>query len=334
MNNAFSDHKGYRVMVLGAGVSGLTCGIRLLEKGFRVQIIADRVPPYTTSDVAPAYWSPFRVYPEGRVLKWGRYTYGQFIDLSAERGTGVSLIRLMELYDHQVTNPWWEKAVPECVRANQSEVPPGFEDAYIVEVPLIETPIYMEYLVRRFNRLGGHIEKLNEGITSIEDLYREDAIIVNCSGLGAYEVCDDREVYPIRGQIVRTTNPGLTRCYHYESANNEITYIVPRSGDCVLGGTAEEHNWNTEIEEETAKKILDNCRKIEPSLIGAKILENRVGLRPGRNEVRLEIERVSDTCAVIHNYGHGGAGFTLSWGCAEEVIGLAEQFLSDETKLI
>jgi D-amino-acid oxidase len=330
MNSAFSDHKDYGVIVLGAGVSGLTCGIRLLEKGLRVKIIAHCVPPHTTSNIAPAYWSPFRVHPEGRVLRWGRYSYEVFINLSAESCTGVSLIRLMELYDHQVPNPWWEKAVPECVRANPSEVPLGFKEAYLVEVPLIETPIYMEYLVRRFNHLGGYIHKLDKGITSIKDLYREDVIIVNCSGLGAYEVCDDKNVYPIRGQIVRTTNPGLSLCYHYEGAKNEITYIVPRSGDCILGGTAEERNWNTGVEEQIAKKILYNCQKIEPALREAKVLENRVGLRPGRNEVRLEIEKVSNTCAVVHNYGHGGAGFTLSWGCAEEVSELVGQFFAEE----
>ncbi len=55
---------------------------------------------------------------------------------------------------------------------------------------------------------------------------------------------------------------------------------------------------------------------------------------PVRNEVRLEIEKVSNTSAVIHNYGHGGAGFSLSWGCAEEVAGLVEQFSTEEIKSI
>jgi len=44
-----------------------------------------------------------------------------------------------------------------------------------------------------------------------------------------------------------------------------------------------------------------------------------VGLRPSRKEVRLEIESLSSGRWAIHNYGHGGAGVTLSWGCADEV---------------
>ena len=55
-----------------------------------------------------------------------------------------------------------------------------------------------------------------------------------------------------------------------------------------------------------------------------KVFAERVGLRPFRKSgVRLERDQLSDGRTVIHNYGHGGAGFTLSWGCAEEVCGLA-----------
>lgn len=319
--------KNREVLILGCGVSGLTCGIRLMEKDFGVQIIAHSLPPDTTSDIAAAYWSPFRVYPEGRVLEWGRSSYREFVNLSAKPGTGVSLIELMELYDHKVVNPWWERAVPECVRANKNQVPSGFIDAYVVEIPLIETPIYMQYLLDRFNAAGGSIRRLDAPVSYLGELVLDGRIIVNCSGLGSYDICRDRDAFPIRGQIIRTTNPGIRRCYHHESERNGITYIVPRTGDCILGGTAQEYDWNTEIDMRTADAIFERCMALEPSLGDAKILEHRVGLRPGRKEVRLELERVSDGCAVIHNYGHGGAGFTLSWGCADEVAQLAEKLL-------
>jgi D-amino-acid oxidase len=51
------------------------------------------------------------------------------------------------------------------------------------------------------------------------------------------------------------------------------------------------------------------------------VLAERVGLRPFRKSgVRLERDQLRDGRAVIHNYGHGGGGFTLSWGCAREVL--------------
>jgi D-amino-acid oxidase len=58
----------------------------------------------------------------------------------------------------------------------------------------------------------------------------------------------------------------------------------------------------------------------------AKVIGHLVGLRPRRPAVRLELER-RDGKAIIHNYGHGGAGISLSWGCAQEVVELVRQVL-------
>jgi len=60
-----------------------------------------------------------------------------------------------------------------------------------------------------------------------------------------------------------------------------------------------------------------------PGMSGRQVLDVLVGLRPGRPTVRLEAEQCGDSL-VVHNYGHGGGGFTLSWGCAEEVLALIQ----------
>lgn len=52
-----------------------------------------------------------------------------------------------------------------------------------------------------------------------------------------------------------------------------------------------------------------------------RIREIRRGTRPLRRAVRLERETI-DGRTVVHNYGHGGAGFTVSWACAERVAEL------------
>jgi D-amino-acid oxidase len=46
-------------------------------------------------------------------------------------------------------------------------------------------------------------------------------------------------------------------------------------------------------------------------------------LRPGRPQVRVEASLLRDGRTVVHNYGHSGAGFLLSWGCALDVVDLA-----------
>jgi D-amino-acid oxidase len=108
-----------------------------------------------------------------------------------------------------------------------------------------------------------------------------------------------------------------------ESADGSPTYIFPRSDGCILGGTAQKDNWSLAVDPATAADIRARCEQIEPTLHDAEVLAQLVGLRPGRHEVRLEVEHIGQRQAVIHNYGHGGAGVTLSWGCAAEVVQLA-----------
>lgn len=314
------------VTVVGCGVSGLTCGIRLLEAQFPVTIVARDLPPHTTSNAAAAIWYPYKAYPIERVLKWGSVAVNEFYHLMAVPDSGVRATTFVELFEHPEPDPWWKDAVRRFRHAAVAELPVGYRDGYVVEVPLIETPVYMQYLLARFRQLGGRIAQRD--VTHLSDLYGENRLLVNCAGLGAKEIVGDNEVYPIRGQIVRVKAVGLERSLVDETGRLALTYIVPRSQDCILGGTAEEHNWNRDVDPLTAQEILRKCRQLDPALANVEILDHIVGLRPGRKEVRLEVEAVSSRCAVIHNYGHGGAGFTLSWGCAEEVVELAERTAS------
>jgi D-amino-acid oxidase len=126
---------------------------------------------------------------------------------------------------------------------------------------------------------------------------------------------------------VRVRNPGLERFVLDGEHPEGVTYVIPRSGDCILGGTAEEGEWDTEPDSQTAAAILRRCVALEPRLAETEVLEHKVGLRPGRPEIRLEIEGVSESAPRVHNYGHGGSGVTLSWGCAEETLRLVLQAL-------
>ncbi|HVY55083.1 MAG TPA: FAD-dependent oxidoreductase, partial [Thermodesulfobacteriota bacterium] len=213
-------------------------------------------------------------------------------------------------------------------RARPEELPPGYTDGFVTEVPRIETPVYMRYLETRFAGLGGESEKLESEASSIEEVMDCWPIMINCAGLGAGKLCHDENMFPIRGQIVIVKNIGLERITSVDSGRQAPIYIVPRDNDCILGGTAEENDWNLNVEPYTSEKIIEKCIAIEPALKNAEIIGHRVGLRPGRTEVRLELEEMPGGRAVIHDYGHGGAGFTLSWGCAEEVLRLAEGFIS------
>jgi D-amino-acid oxidase len=235
---------------------------------------------------------------------------------------GVSATTLIELYPTLTSAPWWADLVRHCRPIPAEELPPGYQAGFLAEVPLIETPFYMPYLLTRFRQLGGQIEQRH--VSRLSDLIKPGRLIVNCTGLGAREIAGDEAVYPIRGQIVRVRQPKLGRQIVNALSGAALTYIVPRSQDCILGGTAQEHDWSLDVEPETAAAIMQRALRLEPVLAQTEVLEHVVGLRPGRKEVRLELEQVAADSAVIHNYGHGGAGFTLYWGCAQEVAELVE----------
>jgi D-amino-acid oxidase len=172
--------------------------------------------------------------------------------------------------------------------------------------------------MNRFAASGGTVQQRT--LSTVDEVAGEASVVVNCAGLGAHDLVGDASMQPIRGQIVRVRNPGLTRFILDEENPEGVTYIVPRSDDCILGGTADENQWDLEPDPQTARGILDRCTQLEPQLTDAEILEHKVGLRPGRPVIRLEREEGPNGISLIHNYGHGGSGITLSWGCAEEVL--------------
>ena len=312
------------VLVVGCGVIGLTAGVRMREAGLGVRIVTAALPLQTTSSVAAALWYPYKAYPEDRVLSWGSRTFEVFEELSRVTESGVHMREGVEIWREPVPDPWWAGAVPDVRRCTDDELPPGYTDGHAFAAPVVEMPVYLGYLLDRFAGSGGRVE--HRAVSSLEDA-GEGRVVVNCAGLGARELVGDRSMEPIRGQIVRVRNPGLERFVLDEANPEGVTYVIPRSGDCVLGGTAEEGEWDTEPDPETAEAILRRCTALEPRLARAEVLEHKVGLRPGRPEIRLETEDVAHGPPRVHNYGHGGSGVTLSWGCAEETLRLVRQAL-------
>jgi D-amino-acid oxidase len=306
------------VVVVGCGVIGLTAAITLREAGLDARIVTAELPEATTSSVAAAIWYPYKAYPEDRVLSWGGRTYEVFEKLSNLPESGVLMREGVEIWHHQVPDPWWAEAVPHVRRCTEEELPPGYQDGHTSVVPIVEMPTYLSYLMDRFAASGGTVQR--RILSSLDEVAGEAGVIVNCVGLGARDLVGDSSMQPIRGQIVRVRNPGLTRFTLDEENPAGVTYIVPRSDDCILGGTAGENEWDLEPDPQTASGIINRCTQLEPSLAQAEILEHKVGLRPGRPAVRLEREVGPNDTPIIHNYGHGGSGITLSWGCAEEVL--------------
>lgn len=311
------------VLVIGCGVSGLTTGIALLRAGHRVRIWAKALPPHTTSNVAAAVWYPYRAYPTERVTAWGAVAYRAFLALADREGTGVIRSEVLDLRRVPAADPNWKGAVDGFRRARPDELPAGFVDAFLFTAPVIDTSIYLDQLVGAFLAAGGQIQQRE--VRDIAEPLAESRVVVNCTGLGARELVGDAEFQPLRGQVVRVRHTGARRVLLDDDGAGEVTYIVPRVTDMILGGTDDEGNESTAPDPAVTQDILRRCVQLDPSLArltDADILGVAVGIRPVRSTVRLEVEPAGPGRWLIHNYGHGGAGVTLSWGCAAEVVHL------------
>src|SRR6266545_3313921 len=236
------------VLIIGAGVSGLTTALALVESGIpaaAVRVVADTPPELTTSSCAGAIWGPYLSPDDPGTDEWGRYTRHRLQELAADPATGVYLVRGIE--------------------AGQA------------------------------------------------------GIVINCAGLGARWLVPDDDVRPLCGQLVATENPGIEEFFaeHTEEVD-ELTYLLPQGDHIVLGGNADDDQTDRTADAEVAQRIIDRCAGVAPALRDARILGHRVGIRPTRSRIRVERD---DTHAipVVHNYGHGGSGVSLSWGCARDV---------------
>ncbi len=320
------------VLVIGAGVTGLTTAICLAEGGRQVVIMAAERPGWTTSAVAGAIWGPHLVEDSDRVTRWCADTLGVLTGLpgaGVRLASGVMATRAAAgAADVPAELATMGGGIRPCPAA---DLPAGFGAGWRYTAPVVSMPVYLDYLLGRFRQAGGELR-----IGTVASLAGAAAnttapVLVNCTGTGAHRLVPDPAVTPYRGQVVVAENPGLTEFFIGQpDGEHEMVYVFPHDGRVVLGGTEVAGDWSAEPDPGTAARILRDCATVDPRLATARVIEHRVGLRPARPQVRLEAEHAVAADGrrqhlLVHNYGHGGAGVTLSWGCAHEVAGLVAQ---------
>ena len=305
-----------QVAIVGAGVSGLTCGVLFAERGYRTAIFAEETGQQTTSGAAAALWFPYDAEPAEKVLSWALQTYKVLVDLTKDLHSGVSMIELRQFSrTGEIQIPDW--AIP--LGASVTPTVTTFKSGFTLNVPLMDTTIYLEYLANRFIKAGGGVNA-NVHLEKLEDVGPAFDLVINCAGIGARELVQDIDLEPHRGQVAIV--PKIDNlCCAIVCDDPPLMYAIPRTNDCVCGGTNEVSD-NLDADPTTTAHILDECSRVL-KIENPPVLAERVGLRPFRKPgVRLERDRLRDGRTVIHNYGHGGSGFTLSSGCAEEVFAL------------
>ena len=322
------------VAIVGAGVSGLTCGVVLAERGFHTAIFAKEIGQQTTSGAAAAIWFPYDAQPAEKVIPWALETYKALIDLTRDPRSGVSMIDLRQFSrTGEIQIPDWAiplggSVIPSKVACDAVAERTGserikcreFTSGYAISVPLTDTTIYLDYLAARLLRAGGTING-EVCFEKLEEVDRDFDLVINCAGIGARELVRDTDLEPHRGQVVIVPRVEDLSCA-IVCDDAPLMYAIPRTNDCVFGGTNDLSS-DLAADPATTNRIIAECSRVL-NIERPNVLAACVGLRPFRKSgVRLEREKLRDGRIVIHNYGHGGSGFTLSWGCAREVLDLA-----------
>ena len=303
-----------KITVVGAGVSGLTTAVALVDAGHEVRIVAAARGLDSASGAAGAFWYPFRAFPRDRVLGWSDRTRERLLDLSRDnREAGVEVLTL---YDAAVdeTPPWWAEGVDD-LRLERTNLPLAASAAWVCSAARVDPGTYLRWLEGQLPPIA------IEEVTSLDAV--EGDLVVNCTGLGSRRLLSDRELTPVLGQTVVVASGAVepSIILHDERDEAALFYAIPRRGEVVLGGCAIEVEDDIPPPPDPALRAAVLATAAAHGIRPAEVLRDSVGLRPVRTTVRLERQG-----RVVHNYGHGGAGFTLSWGCAEEVVSLASEY--------
>ncbi|XP_054707674.1 D-amino-acid oxidase-like [Uloborus diversus] len=328
-----------RIAVIGGGIIGLSSAVRIIETtpGVKVTVIAEKLTPETTGDGSAGFWYPYLLgeVSAAEIRFWCENTFNFLKDIyksSEASDHGIGLLSAFFLHDEPLEKPTYSDIYFQWRALNDKELalfPSHYKYGVFVTTLYAECCKLLPMLMKRLQSKGGQIVKRK--LKSIEELSDKFDIVINCPGVGAAKLVPDPSVVPIRGQVIRVRAPWIK---HAVMAGDDF-YILPNSEEVICGGTHQEGNWSTKVDPSDRDKIWQGCTEIIPSLKKAKIVREWVGLRPGRPKPRLERETMktkNGILEVIHNYGHGGSGVTLFWGCAIRTTELLQDVLAERRK--
>lgn len=308
------------IAVVGGGIIGRTAAFILQNAGHSVTIISDKEHHATTSAVAGGLWKPVYAEPREKLIRWANATYDWFESIPAhsESGNGLQWVPAKLHQTIQDNSVVWAERVPDLRRvATALDLYDEILSTHEATLPIADMSYFLPWLISESQKIGVKDER--KRIHSLDEAHDYGELVILATGLETNYLVPDAGLYPIQGQILRVENPGGIG-YHQFNTDSISLYIIPRINDVVIGGTHVEHADGVDVDLALQEIMLERAIRFEPKLTNQKILSSLVGLRPGRSEVR--VERLDK---VIHAYGHGGSGITVSWGVALDILQLVEK---------
>ncbi|KAK4546683.1 hypothetical protein LTR36_001901 [Oleoguttula mirabilis] len=295
--------KGH-IVVVGAGVTGLTSACFLGEAGYDVTVVAAHVPGDSsieyTSPWAGAHWRTHATPEEPMLCDWDVQTFDYWLDVMEREKqdpklpkSGLKMYDSLHYWDAPVKEElWWAPRVKNFRALSSLQEPlltiskripahaPAIKEAAACRAMSVNVPQYLLYLQEKARSMGAKVIKarlpvgsgLEDALTAAEshamvDGGRRPDCFVNATGLGAAKLCGDEAMYPIRGQTVLVK--GEAEAIRTRIGDGYTAYCIPRpgAGMTILGGTKEVGNWSEAVDPETTARILQNCSYIVPELL-------------------------------------------------------------------
>lgn len=309
------------MVVVGAGVIGLTCAVTLAEAGYDTQVFARDLPLETSSAAAGGLWLPSLQGASSEALRWAEISHTELCAATEVDASAVVLQPGTLLHRAETTlRPSWAARLPVALE-EVSRPRPGYGSGWDLTAPLVDLSRYLPWLQHRLAEAGGAVTRMP--LSALPPR----GIVINATGATARWFADDVTVQPARGQVVVLANPGLTRWLVDADDTGEPLFVLPHGDRVVVGGTWEPDEWDRTPDQARTETILARALALEPRLENADVLGQHVGLAPLRPRVRLELVdggKDISTRTLVHCYGHGSQGLTLSWGCAQDVLAMIE----------
>lgn len=347
----------HHVVIVGAGVIGLTSAWLLCESGFDVTIVAEHFPndglnPQYTSPWAGAHFRPFPSKSESdkKEVELNRRTLSFFKQLSKENPeSSVKFVKGIEYFEapddyYSSISSGYSEGIDNFKVLEKSELPNGCVLGTEYDAWVVNSPHYIRFLQQKLMFKYGvkFVRTKLESLKQVQGQFPK-SIIVNASGMGLQYSGDyDPQCFPIRGQTLLVRAPQTCSYFNktitHQSKDGLWTFVIPRplDGGIILGGTKQPNDLLSTPRDADTQSLIERGKKLYPELVINGELDIRgvnVGFRPARNGgSRVELERFGK-CNVVHAYGAGGMGYELSYGMAEKVLEIVKGVESLHSKL-
>lgn len=295
-------------------------------------------------------WKPFKLTGDN-IEKWGTTTY-KILENEVEKNVGVEMLEGFVLRATSKPELPWFAALTKMdivTPAEDKRIPSQYHSALRFTAPVVQMDLYLPYLEQWARRINVNIEltrdhagsngnskwDLSQVVEFAKKAMGNKTVIVNCTGVDA-KLISGEEMIPGRGVTVMVKRPvdfdyfiAEDESDAIESGNGLLTYAIPRGDLYTLGETFFLGDWNQEASHDEVTSVKKRCNSLLDGIEQAEEVNRWSGLRPirGCGTARVEVDENLKHCdlRVIVNYGHGGSGVTICWGCTDHVVDLVNK---------